>query len=72
MFKDSLDPAETGKRWDPPISGDRVKKLLCRVNTNHWTKYKGRYYIWKGAEDPRERDEEGNIHWGVPKGKYGK
>ncbi len=58
----SLINPQTG--FPEPISGDRVKKLLARMDKKHYTKFGGKYYIWKYAPDPRERNVDGTVHWG--------
>lgn len=74
MLEDYLDADEWGRNLKnpitgtpEPITGDRVKKLLKRINKDHWTKLGGKYYIWKKAEDPRERNPDGTVHWGRTK-----
>ncbi len=74
MLKDYLDVETWGKALKNPISGesqpitgDRVKKLLPRIDQKYWTLLGGKYYILKTAPDPRERNSDGSIHWGRTK-----
>lgn len=55
-----------------PISGDRVRKLIPRIKKNNpkHVQWIGRYVIWKNTPDPRERNLDGSIRWGLPKGTH--
>ncbi len=56
---------------DPePITGDRVRKLLPRIKKNNpkHVQWVGHYVIWKDTPDPRERNNDGSIHVGLPRG----
>jgi hypothetical protein len=77
ILADYLDCADWGAtRKNPktnrpePLTADRVRKLLPKIIANdpNHVKFLGKYYIWKFAPDPRERNPDGSIHVGVPRG----